>query len=304
MSSRPFFSVVIPTRNRCDMLRLAISSLIKQKFKNFEIIVSDNSDNKQQAINFSYIERLNLKNLTYIKPNEILTMHDNWEFALTHATGLYVGFLIDKTMFRKAALKEVFYLLNQDLSIDIVNYLNGGIEYYPGKLFQYKFQGPVVRDKNASHYFYPKKELERRFSLKTSIREEGDAYVLGKICFGFYSNRLINKIKSLHGRMFFPTSCDYTSCVLALAYASRAIFLKKILLYSINNFSGNGFLSQNKKGHALNFVKSYDPTLNSLSNLPIPQLYSSLHNFCVADYTILNRLKVVDYEINKENFIR
>ena len=184
MSSRPFFSVVIPTRNRCDMLRLAISSLIKQKFKNFEIIVSDNSDNQQQAINFSYIERLNLKNLTYIKPNEILSMHDNWEFALTHATGLYVGFLIDKTMFRKAALKEVFYLLNQDLSIDIVNYLNGGIEYYPGKLFQYKFQGPVVRDKNASHYFYTKKELERRFSLKTSIREEGDAYVLGKICFG------------------------------------------------------------------------------------------------------------------------
>jgi glycosyltransferase involved in cell wall biosynthesis len=38
----PFFSVVIPTFNRGDLLPYAVQSVLKQTFEDFEIIVSDN----------------------------------------------------------------------------------------------------------------------------------------------------------------------------------------------------------------------------------------------------------------------
>ncbi|WP_218814804.1 glycosyltransferase family A protein [Rickettsiella endosymbiont of Dermanyssus gallinae] len=303
MSSNPFFSIIIPTRNRPDMLRLAVSSLLRQKFNNFEIIISDNSDAENQAINFKFIQQLHRKNLSYIRPNKVLSMHDNWEFALDHAKGLYVGVLIDKTVLRRTALKEAYALLNKDLNIDILNYCHGGIEYHAEKLFKYKFQGPMEKDNKTKYYFDPKQELVRRFSLKGDIRQDGKHYILGKICFGFYSARLINKIKSSHERVFFPVSCDYTSCVLALAYADKAMCYEKVLLYSVNNFKGNGYQYEHKSGTALAFLKDSD-LMWVLNDLPIANLYGSLHNFCSYDYNILNRLKIGNYAINKENLIR
>ena len=304
MSSYPFFSVIIPTRNRPDMLRLAVSSLLRQKFNNFEIIISDNSDAENQALNFKFIEQLQQKNLRYIRPDNVLSMHDNWEFALAQAKGLYVSVLIDKTILRRTALKEVYTLLKQDLSIDILNYQHGGVEYHAEKRFKYKFQGPMEKNNTTNYYFDPKKELERRFSLTRSIREEGKHYVLGKICFGFYSARLINKIKSSHERVFYPVSCDYTSCALALAYADKAMCYERVLLYSVNNFKGNGYQVHHKAGAALDFLKTCAPSLAFLNDLPIANLHCSLHNLCAYDYEVLNRLKVGNYAINKQNLIR
>ena len=41
MSESPFFSVVIPTYNRAELLRGALGSVLRQEFKDFEVIVVD-----------------------------------------------------------------------------------------------------------------------------------------------------------------------------------------------------------------------------------------------------------------------
>ena len=38
----PFFSIVIPTYNQSNYLKTALTSIFKQKFKNYEVIVVDN----------------------------------------------------------------------------------------------------------------------------------------------------------------------------------------------------------------------------------------------------------------------
>ena len=43
MSSAPFFTLAIPTFNRAEMLRPCLESLVRQSFKDFEIIVADNA---------------------------------------------------------------------------------------------------------------------------------------------------------------------------------------------------------------------------------------------------------------------
>ena len=47
-----FFSVVIPTYNRCDLLKKAVNSVLTQTYKNFEIIIIDNhsEDNTQEVV--------------------------------------------------------------------------------------------------------------------------------------------------------------------------------------------------------------------------------------------------------------
>ena len=45
------FSVIIPTYNQCQYLKKAISSVINQKYNNFEIIIIDNySDDDTEKI--------------------------------------------------------------------------------------------------------------------------------------------------------------------------------------------------------------------------------------------------------------
>ena len=45
LSQRPFFSVVLPTRNRPELFERALESVLKQSFQNFEVlVVNDGSD--------------------------------------------------------------------------------------------------------------------------------------------------------------------------------------------------------------------------------------------------------------------
>src|SRR6185295_11131963 len=104
MDKQPFFSVLIPTRNRHEILKLSLFSLLNQSFKDFEVIISDNSEPEIQNKNAQYIQNLRAHNVKYVRPPQVLTMHDNWEFALKSANGLYKGVLIDKTLFKKNAL--------------------------------------------------------------------------------------------------------------------------------------------------------------------------------------------------------
>ena len=58
----PFFSIIIPTYNRAKSLNYSLASLVKQTFKDFEVIVCDDgsSDNTLQVVE-KYKNKLNIK---------------------------------------------------------------------------------------------------------------------------------------------------------------------------------------------------------------------------------------------------
>ena len=52
--NNPIVSIIIPTYNRADLINRAISSVLNQTFKNFEVIViddglTDNTENKESS---------------------------------------------------------------------------------------------------------------------------------------------------------------------------------------------------------------------------------------------------------------
>jgi len=98
----PFFSIVIPTRNRATILQSALRSCMAQTFENFEIIVSNNCSNDSTV---EVIKQFDCKKLKYFKTPNSYNMIDSWTFALSKANGYYAMILGDDDALTPNALK-------------------------------------------------------------------------------------------------------------------------------------------------------------------------------------------------------
>lgn len=90
--SKPLFSVVIPTRNRAQLIQYAVQSVLDQTYGDFEIIVSNNfsdDDTKEVVAGFSD------PRVRYFETTELLEIGNSFEFATSHASGEFITYLSD-----------------------------------------------------------------------------------------------------------------------------------------------------------------------------------------------------------------
>ena len=66
MQNNLILSIVVPTRNRFSYLKLLLKSIIKSESNQYEIIVTDNSDNDSEIT--SFINSLNSDKINYFHP--------------------------------------------------------------------------------------------------------------------------------------------------------------------------------------------------------------------------------------------
>ncbi len=98
------FTVIIPTRERCDTLRSTLRTCISEDYDNLEIIVSDNfSQDRTKEV----VKSFNDKRIKYVNPGKRISMSHNWEFALSHVREGYVMFLGDDDGILPGALAEL-----------------------------------------------------------------------------------------------------------------------------------------------------------------------------------------------------
>ena len=91
----PLVSVIIPTFNRKDLLKIAIDSVLSQSYSNIEIIVTDNASSDGTCYLMEDYA-LNNKCIKYIRRNENIGPHKNALYAYKeYAKGKYVFFLSD-----------------------------------------------------------------------------------------------------------------------------------------------------------------------------------------------------------------
>ena len=91
-AATPFFSIVIPTRNRASLLRNALRGAVGQTFDDFVFVVSNN-DSKDDTE--SVVAEFAGPKVRGVRTTSSLPMPDHWEFALTHARGRSVTVLCD-----------------------------------------------------------------------------------------------------------------------------------------------------------------------------------------------------------------
>jgi glycosyltransferase involved in cell wall biosynthesis len=85
-------SVLLPTRDRLDLLSDAVASVRAQADDDWEIVVSDN-DSKQDIA--GYVRSLGDERIRYLRTHRALPVNDNWNNALAAAEGEYVIMLGD-----------------------------------------------------------------------------------------------------------------------------------------------------------------------------------------------------------------
>lgn len=110
MSEKTRFNVIIPTRERADVLFHCLRTVVNQDYGNLNIIVSDNfsqDDTRDVVRSFSD------PRISYISPGLRMSMSSHWEFALSHVTDGFVTFLGDDDGLLPGALKSLNKIIDE-----------------------------------------------------------------------------------------------------------------------------------------------------------------------------------------------
>ncbi|MBU0694168.1 MAG: glycosyltransferase [Candidatus Omnitrophica bacterium] len=145
MNKNPFFSVIIPTYNRKDFLKVAIDSVLCQTFENFElIIVDDGSTDGTENLVTNYKD---------IRINYIHQKHKGVSSArnkgITNAQGKFISFLDSDDRFRKEKLETTSRYIKKYPQYKIFHteeiwYRNGKL--LPQKIYHKKPLGLIFKN--------------------------------------------------------------------------------------------------------------------------------------------------------------
>jgi glycosyltransferase involved in cell wall biosynthesis len=294
---------VCPTRNRPEFIKTSLRFFSEQDSSAVRLLIVDNSSPSEYATK-EVVEQFNHPRVDYVRTTGELSMVDNWEFSLDNADGEYIGFLTDKMFLRPKFVETLVHYLSSN-DPEIISWHDD--RYMPKTQGAYFKEGThVIRiTKQNSEFvdFIPSEVLESRyFASVTRASQSPKDYAIGKICFGLYSADLIAKIRAKHKRLFFPISPDYTSMVLALGTARAGVFARTSGVIHVDTDLSNGGLVATSDLAALDFLRSVDPTLKILHDLPVPHLYCSTNNLILNDYRqMLNKLEI-PYSVSLGNW--
>lgn len=108
-------SVIVCTRNRDFVIKKCIDALLRNDYKNFEIIVIDQSDND---LTESIIKNISSKRIRYYHINSI-GLSRSRNYGISKACGTIVAFTDDDCIVSNNWLKNIFksFLINKSVSI-------------------------------------------------------------------------------------------------------------------------------------------------------------------------------------------
>jgi len=216
----PLFSVLIPTRNRADLLKYAIQSVLNQDFGDYELIVSDNnsSDNTREVV-----ESFNDSRVRYVNPRRYLLSADSWNFAYKQATGDYILALGDDDYLVSGALKQVRKVI-QEKSALMISW--GLITYYDDTYNDVSLQNTIHARKFTDKIIEvdTKKVLKAYFDLDplATIYPPHPSCVCISRC-------IADEISSKYGAFYAHPYADITAISRSLGYTNSLIVIDKPL---------------------------------------------------------------------------
>lgn len=236
----PLLSVVVPTLDRPDTLRHALATMACQPtHADCEFIVQNNGGNPEIA---KAVADLQDERFKHFASEAVLTMTDNWEAALGHASGEYIAFLGDDDGLMPYACATASDLLS-GRKIDLLSW-RAYSYYWPGyyhPAFRNRLLAEIDLASSAKHVS-SRDELARIFGFQVHYAH------LPMIYNSFVRRTVIDRMRAVGGRYFIGLSPDVASGIANAALTESFVRLSRPL-------SMAGF-SQHSTGHALFFETS------------------------------------------------
>lgn len=291
MSEAPYFSVLVPTKNRSHIVGFAVQSVLNQSFSDFEIILVDNDDTDATA---EVIRTFADQRIKYCRTGG-LNMCQNWQYALKMASGRYITVLEDKQAYYPDALKSmhrIFETINTEVIVWHWDIYNDNVKL--AHQASQKGEGQLVSSDLI---------LEKYVGLKPDAWE-----MLPRMINSCASAKLIRQIEN-HPNIdsfFALLSPDLCAAFYSLATVDQVYMLKQSLgLVGYFQLS-NAFQSIRKNTQPFDFYGKGDYSHVIVDTVPIKET-RLLHNSIYNDY-LRSRKKLqgrlAKYEMTPHNYAR
>ena len=226
---RNAITVLIPTRERADLLRSAIDSCVAQNFDNCKFVVSDNAsaDHTRDVVNDFRDSRIE-----YVNPGRRLSMADNFEHALSYALPGYVLSIGDDDALMPDALQYLDTLIDETGA----NAIGGRWNLYLWDSF------PVEQMRNKLYLW-----LGEGFSMKSSVKEVRRAlnfnysyiHKLAGLYYGLISTKVVESLRH-RGKFFNSITPDAYSAFACSLASKRFVFSHKPFVLAGLSGKSNG----------------------------------------------------------------
>lgn len=204
----PILSVIMPTHNRADYAISAIESVLSFSDTDIELIVTDTSENEQLKNAVSYISDNRLK---YKYINEALSMTENYNLAMSFASGAYVCLIGDDDTITQDAIFTCRWA--KDNCVEIVSPLvvaNYAWPDFKSRFFGNSHAGRLYIKKKFGDYKWCNSKENLIIALeKGALGTEG----LPKIYHSIVSKKMMDTIKEVSGNYFHGVSPDVSGAV-------------------------------------------------------------------------------------------
>jgi glycosyltransferase involved in cell wall biosynthesis len=116
-SKKPTVSICIPTYNRPEFLLQALRSCFSQTYKDYEIVISDNSESNETK---KVVLELKNKKIRYYKNPKNIGSFNNLIKVVTLAKGRYIKFLLDDDLLSDNCIEAMVKVMNAHENIGVV----------------------------------------------------------------------------------------------------------------------------------------------------------------------------------------
>ncbi len=224
------FTVIIPTRERCDTLLWTLRTCTNQDYDTFEILVSDNfSQDETRDVVASFKD----PRIRYVNTGKHLSMSHNWEFALSHVEKGYVTFVGDDDGLLPGAISELNTLIQR----------LGGPEALSWQKADYSW--PDAMSENQRNYLLiPLSRRLMQYDARQALQNVADFDAAGWKFPRFYNNLpcLYNSVVSMTAirRAQDASGKFFHSCIPDVYSAVALSCVLDTYYYSFKPYSVNG----------------------------------------------------------------
>jgi hypothetical protein len=268
--------VVIPTRNRPELARRAVQSVLAQQEPAVAaVVLSDNSDDAALQQQLAAWSR-DVAGLTYVKPPQPLNMGDHWDWVLGEALGrhapTHLVVLTDRMVFRAGALAELAALGRRHpgaaigFLADRINDLET-----PVQLERQRWSGALLKMSSRTIL-----ELTARCVLHTSLPRLLNALTPAPA---------LARVRQAYGDLCRAVSPDFAFGYRYLATHPDFLYYDKALMvhYAIARSNGASATRGVLSPDAVNFRRATLGGQDRLPHTPYPEIMT-LGNFVLEEY--------------------
>lgn len=289
------FSVLLPTKNRLDLLKHALKSVLNQDYDNWEIIVSDNCSEDDVK---GYVESLKDSRIIYLRAEKPLTVTENWNQANNMATGDYIIMLGDDEALLPGFFQKCIDILQKANMPEVLTF--GAYMYLQPNVAPFAPKGNVSKsifyfdtENKENNQFYLV-SLETRKQLVQKSLDFNYTYAFN-MQFFLYSKDFIARAK-IYGDFYKPPYPDYYTANIFLLLAKTFVVMPEpMVIIGITNKSYGYYYLNNKEKEGMTFHN--DSEYRKLANKKIRKKLCDIDEMSTAALVTFFKVREVDHSL-------